>query len=133
MIQPSFTVGIEEEYLLVDRETRDLVREIPPAMMSQCQARLHDQVTPEFLQCQIEVGTRVCGSIAEACADLVRLRATVAEIADRHGLAILAASTHPFAAWGAQKRTAKERSAPMRAPGPAEQPRPKRCARSSTC
>ena len=111
MIQPSFTVGIEEEYLLVDRETRDLVREVPPAMMSQCQARLHDQVTPEFLQCQIEVGTRVCDSMAEARADLARLRATVTEIADRHGLAMLAASTHPFAVWGAQKRTAKERYA----------------------
>ena len=111
MNRPSFTVGIEEEYLLVDRGTRDLVREAPPAMMSACEARLHEQVTPEFLQCQIEVGTRVCSSIAEARADLSRLRATVAEVATDHGLALMAASTHPFAVWGAQKRTAKERYA----------------------
>ena len=109
MPQPSFTVGIEEEYLLVDRESRDLIHEAPPTMLPACEKALEDQVTPEFLQCQIEVGTRVCSTIAEARHDLTRLRKTVASVAREHGLAMIAASTHPFAAWGAQKRTSKER------------------------
>ena len=107
--EPAFTIGIEEEYLLVDRETRDLCAEPPPAMMAECEKRLTDQVSPEFLRAQIEVGTRVCRSIAEARADLSRLRATVADVAARHGLAPIAAATHPFADWHDQKHTDKER------------------------
>ena len=107
--EPAFTIGIEEEYLLVDRETRDLCAEPPPAMMAECEKRLTDQVSPEFLRAQIEVGTRVCRSIAEARTDLSRLRATVADVAALHGLAPIAAATHPFADWHDQKHTDKER------------------------
>ncbi|MEX1206186.1 MAG: carboxylate-amine ligase [Dongiaceae bacterium] len=107
--EPAFTLGIEEEYLLVDRASRDLVRDPPPGMMEECQALLQGQVSPEFLRSQIEVGTRVCHSLAEARADLARLRATIAAVAGRHGLAPIAASTHPFAAWDEQKHTDKER------------------------
>ena len=109
MADPSFTVGIEEEYLLVDPETRNLIAEAPPAMMSECEALLENQVTPEFLQCQIEIGTRVCKSLDGAREDLSRLRRTVSQVARNHGLEIIAASTHPFAVWGEQKRTDKER------------------------
>lgn len=107
--EPSFTVGIEEEYLLVDRETRDLVREVPPTMLPACEKRLEGQVTPEFLQCQIEVGTRVCNTIGEARNDLARLRKTVADVAREHGLAMIAASTHPFSQWAEQRHTDKPR------------------------
>lgn len=103
------TLGIEEEYLLVDRVTRDLASEPPDSMMEACQARLQGQVMPEFLQSQIEVGTRVCSTFAEAREDLRRLRATVIEVAADHGLAPIAAGTHPFAAWQGQKPTPKER------------------------
>jgi len=106
---PSFSLGIEEEYLLVDRDTRDLVPDPPPTMLEECQQRLEGRVSPEFLRCQIEVGTRVCSSLAEARADLADLRATVAEVAGRHGLAPIAAATHPFASWTAQKPTERER------------------------
>ena len=109
MQEPRFTIGIEEEYLLVDRETRDLINEAPPTMLPACEEALEGQVTPEFLQCQIEVGTRVCETIAEARGDLAHLRRTVARVAGEHGLAMIAASTHPFATWEAQKRTPKER------------------------
>lgn len=109
MKDPSFTVGIEEEYLLVDRESRNLISEAPPTMMSECEALLENQVTPEFLQCQIEIGTRVCDSLDGAREDLRRLRRTVSQVARTHGLEIIAASTHPFAVWGEQKRTEKER------------------------
>mgnify|MGYP001265142260 FL=1 len=58
--EPAFTIGIEEEYLLVDRETRDLCAEPPPSMMADCEQRLTGQVSPEFLRAQIEAETRVC-------------------------------------------------------------------------
>ncbi len=111
MKEPSFTVGIEEEYLLIDPKTRNLIAEAPPTMMSECEALLEGQVTPEFLQCQIEIGTRVCESLDGARDDLSRLRRTVSSVARTHGLEIIAASTHPFAVWGEQKRTEKERYA----------------------
>jgi carboxylate-amine ligase len=107
--EPSFTVGIEEEYLLVDRVTRDLVDDPPPDMLRECEKLLEGQVAPEFLRSQIEVGTRVCESIAEARADLAHLRWTVSEVAGRYGAAPIAVSTHPFALWQRQKRTDKER------------------------
>jgi carboxylate-amine ligase len=106
---PPFTVGIEEEFFLVDRETRDVVTDPPDGIMEECQTRTHDLVRPEFLISQIEVGTRVSRTIREAGEDLGRLRGTVAEVADRHGLAPLAASTHPFSEWRDQKFTDKER------------------------
>jgi len=106
---PEFTIGIEEEYLLADKTTRNLVSEPPPSMMAQCESRLKGQVSPEFLRSQIEIGTRVCHSVGEARADLARLRSTVAEVAAEHGMAPVAASTHPFAHWDAQKHTDKER------------------------
>ena len=107
--EPKFTVGIEEEYLLVDRETRDLATEPPESMLTDCQALLRGQVCAEFLRSQIEVGTRVCETVAEARADLSYLRATVAEIAEKYGFAPIAASTHPFAHWGEQRHTDKDR------------------------
>ncbi len=107
--EPAFTIGIEEEYLLVDRVTRDLVRDPPAELLDECQALLEGRASPEFLRCQIEVGTGICGTMAEARADLARLRRTVAAVASRHGLAPIAASTHPSAAWDAQQRTDKER------------------------
>ena len=107
--EPSFTIGIEEEYLLVDRETRDLVVEAPDSLMSECEKRLEGRVSPEFLQSQIEVGTSKCASLKDAALEIVHLRKTVAEVAADHGLAPIAASTHPFAAWSKQRHTPKAR------------------------
>jgi carboxylate-amine ligase len=105
----NFTVGIEEEYLLVDLQTRDLIREMPPGLLEDCQRELGEQVAAEFLQCQVEVGTPVCTSMAQARHELARLRREVARVAHAHGVQPIAASTHPFATWGGLKRTAKER------------------------
>jgi glutamate---cysteine ligase / carboxylate-amine ligase len=107
--EPALTLGIEEEYLLVDLETRDLVTRQDPGFMRTCQARLGEQVTHELLQSQVEVGTRVCRNVAEARADLARLRATVADTARRHGMGLVAASTHPTAAWRDQQNVDKDR------------------------
>lgn len=107
--RPAFTVGVEEEYLLVDRATRDLAGDPPPEMMQECEALLKGQVMPEFLRAQIEVATRPCATMAEARADLARLRRTVAEVAGHHGLAPIAAGLHPFAVWETQRATDKAR------------------------
>ncbi len=111
--EPSFTVGIEEEYLLVDKVSRNLITDCPPNMFSDCESLLEGQVTPEFLQSQIEVGSRVMHTLPEAHDELARLRTTVAEVAGHYGMAIIAASTHPFAAWDKQRRTHKERYATL--------------------
>lgn len=108
MKTPTFTLGIEEEYLLVDRETRDLVA-APDAMMAECQKVLETRVSPEFLQCQIEVGTGVCQTIPQARAELAELRTTISGIAGGYGLAPLAVATHPFADWQHQTFTNKQR------------------------
>jgi carboxylate-amine ligase len=106
--EPAFTIGIEEEYHLVDRATRDLKSEPPEDLLAECRRRL-EGVSPEFLKSQIEVATPVRDSLADARADLARLRRTVAEVAGGHGLAPIAASTHPFAQWGEQKTSDAER------------------------
>ncbi len=105
---PSFTIGIEEEYLLVDAETGALAK-APDALIDACKADLEGKVSPEFLQCQIEIGTGVCATIAEARDDLRHLRRTVAHHAARFGLAPIAASCHPSADWKDQHHTDKAR------------------------
>ncbi len=107
--EPDFTLGIEEEYLLVDRATRDLAADPPKSFMAEIEGLLEGQVSPEFLRSQIEVETRVCTTIAEARAELAHLRRTVAEVAGRHGCAPIACSTHPFGSWTGQLHTDKER------------------------
>ncbi|WP_417673546.1 carboxylate-amine ligase [Roseibium sp.] len=109
MIEPQFTLGIEEEYLLVDRTTRDLASAPPPELFADCEAALKGRVSPEFLRCQIEVGTPVCTSLDDARQELRFLRRTIAEKAQGYGLAPIAASTHPFAEWMRQPHTDKER------------------------
>ncbi len=109
MQEPSFTVGIEEEYLLVDKHSRDLTADPPAELMQRCEERLNTQVTTEFLRCQIEVGTRVHTRLADARDELATLRRTVADVTGEAGLAPIAASTHPFARWDIQKPTDKAR------------------------
>ena len=106
---PGFTIGIEEEYLLVDPETRNLADDPPATILEECRKRVGDQVTPEFLRAQIEVGTKVCNSIAEATEELRALRRCIRDVAESHGLAMIAASTHPIADWDVQKHTEKDR------------------------
>lgn len=107
--EPSFTIGVEEEYLLVDKETRGLVVDPPETLMAEAEAKCGPQVTTELLRSQIEIGTKVCNSVQEAHEDLARLRRNIIDVAANHGLAPIAASTHPFSAWSEQKRTEKDR------------------------
>ena len=107
--EPAFTIGVEEEYLLVDKETRALVIDPPDTLMAEARAKCGSQVASELLRCQIEVGTNVCENIQELRADLARLRKNIIDVADHHGLAPIAASTHPFSNWTEQKHTEKVR------------------------
>lgn len=106
---PTFTLGVEEEYYLVDRETGDLVPEVPDGLVAEAQKRLPNQVTPEFLQTQIEIGTRVCGGISDVRDELCRLRGELADVTRSYGLGLIAASTHPFGSWHGQQHTRKDR------------------------
>ena len=107
--EPAFTLGVEEEYLLVDRTSRDLVSDPPAELMQECSRLLAEHVSPELMRAQIEVGTPVCHSLAEVRDNLKRLRGTIAEVSSRFGCAPIAVSTHPFARWLEQKQTEKQR------------------------
>ena len=109
---PDFTIGVEEEYLIVDPETRDLVANPPRALLRDCESAIAPDlgsVSPELLRSQIEVGTSVCRSIREVRERLAALRSAVAETVRAHELRVVAASTHPFALWSRQLPTDKER------------------------
>ncbi|MGD9669717.1 MAG: carboxylate-amine ligase [Hyphomicrobiaceae bacterium] len=108
MKPPSFTFGIEEEYHLVDLDTRDLSA-APADLMAACEEELGKQVAPEFFRSQIEIGTQVCSAFSQAREELSRLRGTIARNAAKFGLAPIAASTHPFARKATLETTPKER------------------------
>ncbi|MCC1493364.1 carboxylate-amine ligase [Cognatishimia sp. F0-27] len=106
--EPPFSIGIEEEYLLVDKDSGALV-DAPEDLMTECADMLKGQVSPEFLACQIEIGTKPHNTVASAREDLKRLRATVASCSAKYGLSPIAASCHPFSDWKNQPHTDKER------------------------
>ena len=107
--EPEFTIGVEEEYLLVDLETGELVDAAPEGLIEDCDHAFPDQVHPELLQCQIEIGTRPRRQMAHVRQDLVDLRSIVGEVAARYGVGVIAASTHPWASWRTQRYTVQER------------------------
>jgi len=106
---PPLTIGIEEEYLLVDVATRAVASDPPAELFAALHERTAGRAFPEFLRSQIEVATPVCRTIAEARTSLVALRRAVIEGCAQYGLAPIAAATHPFSLSSKQKRTDKER------------------------
>ncbi len=107
MRTPSLTVGIEEEYQIIDPVTRDLTPGFD-ALVQSADAQLAD-VKAELHQCQVEIGTKVCESIGELRSELVKLRGLVIKAAGEHGLTIASAGTHPFSNWMSMGMTPKER------------------------
>src|SRR6185295_3845319 len=101
---PDFTLGIEEEFQIIDPQTRELRSHITE-MIDEGRMILGEQVKPEMHQSMIEIGTGICKDIHEARADLIKLRRAVSDLAGRKGLRIAAASTHPFSSWKDQKIT----------------------------
>ncbi len=102
------TIGIEEEYQIIDPETRELTSYISE-FLDEGAMVFRDQVKPEFLQSQVEVGSHVCRNIKEARQEVTRLRCIVADIAEKNGRKIVAAGTHPFSHWQDQIITDKDR------------------------
>jgi glutamate---cysteine ligase / carboxylate-amine ligase len=103
-----FTIGIEEEYQVVDPETREL-RSYITQILERGQTVLREQIKPEMHQSIIEVGTVPCRNVTEARAEVVRLRGTISALADIHGLKIVAAGTHPISSWMNQEITPFDR------------------------
>ena len=102
------TIGVEEEYQIVDPSTRQL-RQRAGRILHEAERAVGDEVTNELFLSQIEVGTPVCGTLAEVRAELIRLRRAVVEAATRQGCRIGAAGTHPFSNWQDQSLTPKDR------------------------
>ena len=102
------TIGIEEEYQIIDPESRELTSYVQQ-LMNRGKVTLGDQLKQEFMQSQIEVGSHVCRNIAEARQEIIRLRKTVTSVAEEHNRVIIAAGTHPFSRWQDQKFSEGER------------------------
>jgi len=106
--KPRLTFGIEEEYHIVELESRQLVS-VPPQLLNACQAALPGQVGTELLRSQLEVGTKPAQTIHDARRDLRNLRTTVAGLCGEYGLAPIASSTHPIGGHRLQETTDSER------------------------
>lgn len=102
MFTAPLTIGIEEEYQIVDPQTRELTSYVQQ-MMNRGHIVLGQQLKPEFMQSQIEVGSHICSDIKDARAEIVHLRQSVCEVAEDAGAAIIAAATHPFSHWQDQR------------------------------
>lgn len=101
MISAPLTLGVEEEYQIIDRETRGLTSYVQQ-LLTQGKLLLGEQVKPELMQSQIEVGSQICRNVKEVRQEIIRLRKTVYELAQETGCTIAAASTHPFSRWDEQ-------------------------------
>ena len=107
MKPPSLTLGIEEEYQIIDPATRELKSYITEILKGD--SLILEEVKPELHQSMVEIGTKVCRTPAEVRGEIVRLRGTVMQLASRNGLKIAAAGTHPFSSWLTQEITPLER------------------------
>ena len=107
--EPAWSIGIEEEYLLVERESGELVTEQPPGLMEKVADLRYGLVSRELFSSQIEIGTGICTNMKYLRADIGLMRLAVAEAAGEHGLAPIAASAHPFARWHQQRYSEGER------------------------
>jgi glutamate---cysteine ligase / carboxylate-amine ligase len=105
--QETFTIGVEEEYQIIDPETRELRSYITELLKED--SMVLGEIKPELHQSMVEVGTKVCHRPAEVRAELVRLRGLVMELAAKRGLRVAAAGSHPFSSWMEQEITPLER------------------------
>jgi len=109
MKAPSLTLGIEEEYQIIDPSTRELKSYITEILAGD--HMILDEVKPELHQSMVEIGSKVCRAPSELRSELIRLRGLVMDLAARNGLVIAAAGTHPFSSWMTQEITPLERYA----------------------
>ncbi|HZS92695.1 MAG TPA: carboxylate-amine ligase [Chloroflexota bacterium] len=107
-MQRTFTIGIEEEFQLVDSATLGLQSHVSQ-MLKAGRQTLGDQIKPEILQSVVEVGTKVCTDIEQAADQVHMLRATLSQLAAQHGFHIAAAGAHPWSDWRDQEITEHDR------------------------
>jgi glutamate---cysteine ligase / carboxylate-amine ligase len=106
---PSLTIGIEEEYQIIDPQTRELRSYITQILEDNERVLREIDIKPEMHQSIIEVGSRVCHTPAEARTELIRMRRAVAEVAAHNGLQIAASGAHPFSSWRSQELSPLEK------------------------
>lgn len=102
---PPLTLGVEEEYQIIDPESRNLHAYITKLLSQDEKRDSKLNLKPEFMQSQVEVGSHICQNIKQVRQEIIRLRRAVCDMADNNGLSIVAASTHPFARWDEQSIT----------------------------
>src|SRR5476651_212699 len=102
-MQPTFTIGIEEEYQTVDPETRDLRSHIHAEILEKGKLVLQERVKAEMHQSVVEVGTSVCNNVSEAKTELKKLRRNMVRLSRENGLRLASVATHPFADWRLQE------------------------------
>jgi carboxylate-amine ligase len=104
-----FTLGVEEEYMLLDSETFDLVQHIDTVLAAMSGHELEPRVNPELMQSVIEIATPVCRTPSDIDAELRKLRGYVVGIAREQGFRVGSSGTHPFSLFERQKITARDR------------------------
>jgi carboxylate-amine ligase len=104
-----FSIGIEEEFQIVDPSTGDLRAHIQEMLTQAGRHTLGDQIKPEMMQSMVETVSKVCATAGEARQEVMKLRRTISDLANRSGLAIVSAGTHPFSHWQSQLITTNER------------------------
>lgn len=109
-----FTFGIEEEFFVVEQDNKRLANRSRPFFLRDCRKALGDLVQKEMLQSQLEIATPVHSDVGAALDQIRTTRQAIAELADRHELAIVASGTYPLAAWREQQPTKKTRYREMR-------------------
>lgn len=108
-----FTLGIEEEFQIIDLETRELRSQIAQ-ILEGGKMQLKERIKPEMHQSVVELGTEICHDTACAREQVVQLRRELATVAGRAGLTIASAGPRPFSHWKDQLITADERYASIR-------------------
>ena len=94
----TFTLGIEEEFAIIDPDTRELRSHIQE-ILEGGKVMLKEQIKPEMHQSVVELGTEICQSVVDARAHVIELRSRLAELAGGAGLQIASVGTHPFSHW----------------------------------
>ena len=107
MSDPWLTIGIEEEFQIVDHDGQ--LRSHIDELFALLQGTLGDQLKPEMMQSVVEVGTTICANVDEARTEITRLRGVLADALQPAGLRIASAGTHPFSHWQDQEMTERER------------------------
>jgi len=104
-----YTLGVEEEYMLLDSESFDLVQHVDTVLSAAQNGELTDRIGPELMQSVVEISTPVCQSVADVDAELRKLRGLVSGIAGERGMRVGSAGTHPFSLFERQRITARDR------------------------